>query len=101
MEENNEVKRVNLKKDDNLKDRPEKMSYEQLENIAHQLSEQVQQLYAKLQESNMVNAFKRLDYLFKVLENSTEFKEEFVSKCAAEIESVMTITPEEDQNPKE
>ena len=29
-------------------ERPEKMSYEQLENIAHQLSEQAKQLYMKL-----------------------------------------------------
>ena len=50
--------------------RPEKMSYEQLENVAHQLSEQSRQLYAKLQEANMANMFKRLDYLFKVVENA-------------------------------
>lgn len=33
-------------------ERPEKMSYEQLENIAHQLSEQAKQLYMKLQDAN-------------------------------------------------
>ena len=51
-------------------ERPEKMSYEQLENIAHQLSEQAKQLYMKLQAANMGNMFKRLDYLFKVVELS-------------------------------
>ena len=50
-------------------ERPEKMSYEQLENVAHQLSEQAKQLYMKLQAANMSNMFKRLDYLFKVVEN--------------------------------
>ena len=76
--------------------RPEKMSYEQLENIAHQLSDQAKQLYAKLQEANMVNMFKRLDYLFKVVENAHAFNEEFVAKCVAEIEDLMTIPETEE-----
>lgn len=68
---------------------PEKMSYEQLENIAHQLSEQNRQMYAKMQEMDMVNMFKRLDYLFKVVENGTMFDPDFLNKCIDEIENVM------------
>ena len=75
-------------------ERPEKMSYEQLENIAHQLSEQAKQLYMKLQAANMGNMFKRLDYLFKVVENGHMFKQDFLEKCIAEIEELMTV-PEE------
>lgn len=75
-------------------ERPEKMSYEQLENIAHQLSEQAKQLYMKLQAVNMSNIFKRLDYLFKVVENGHMFKQDFLEKCIAEIEEIMTV-PEE------
>lgn len=77
--------------------RPEKMSYEQLENIAHQLSNQAKQLYAKLQEANMVNMFKRLDYLFKVVENAHAFNEAFVAKCVAEIEDLMTVPETEEE----
>lgn len=83
-------------------ERPEKMSYEQLENVAHQLSEQNRQLYMKLQSANMTNLFKRLDYLFKVIENSDKFNKEFVNKCLTEIESSMTIPEEESKDkPKE
>ena len=78
--------------------KPEKMSYEQLENIAHQLSEQSRQLYAKLQEVNMANMFKRLDYLFKVVENAYAFNNEFVSKCIIEIEELITIPESEEEN---
>lgn len=81
-------------------ERPEKMSYEQLENVAHQLSEQNRQLYMKLQSANMTNLFKRLDYLFKVIENSDKFNKEFVNKCLTEIESSMTI-PEEESKEEE
>lgn len=78
--------------------RPEKMSYEQLENVAHQLSEQNRQLFAKLQELNMANMFKRLDYLFKVIENGHMFKQDFLEKCVAEIESIITIPKQEEES---
>lgn len=76
-----------------------KFTYEQLEQIATNLSSQVQQLSVKLQESNMFNMFKRLDYCFKVLEVAQNqkidlLKEEFVKRCADEIQELMTV-PEE------
>ena len=78
-------------------ERPEKLSYEQLENVAHQLSEQTKQLYMKLQAANMSNMFKRLDYLFKVVENGHMFKQDFLEKCVAEIEEIMTVPEETDK----
>ena len=82
-------------------ERPEKMSYEQLENVAHQLSEQAKQLYMKLQAANMSNMFKRLDYLFKVVENGHIFKQNFFEKCIAEIEELMTVPEVEEENKEE
>ena len=82
-------------------ERPEKLSYEQLENIAHQLSEQAKQLYMKLQAANMGNMFKRLDYLFKVVENGHMFKQDFLEKCITEIEEIMTVPEETEEDDKE
>lgn len=82
-------------------ERPEKMSYEQLEQVAHQLSEQARQLYSQLQKSNMTNMFKRLDYLFKVVENGHIFKQNFFEKCIAEIEELMTVPEVEEENKEE
>ena len=82
-------------------ERPEKLSYEQLENVAHQLSEQTKQLYMKLQAANMSNMFKRLDYLFKVVENGHMFKQDFLEKCIAEIEEIMTVPEETEEDNKE
>ena len=82
-------------------ERPEKMSYEQLEQVAHQLSEQAKQLYMKLQDANMNNIFKRLDYLFKVVENGHMFKQDFLEKCIAEIEELMTVPEVEEDNKEE
>lgn len=93
MEEQKE-KVIRIQPTTNETERPEKMSYEQLENVAHQLSEQAKQLYMKLQAANMSNIFKRLDYLFKVLENGHMFRQDFVDKCVSEIEELMSV-PEE------
>lgn len=97
MEEKKTVKMNVASKEE----RPEKMSYEQLENVAHQLSEQAKQLYMKLQASNMTNTFKRLDYLFKVVENKESFDTDFVESCISEIESLMEIPEETEEESKD
>lgn len=79
---------------ENKEVKKEKLSYEELENVCHQLSEQSRSLYEKLQESNMNNLFKRLDYLFAVIENSEKFPEDFTKKCTDEIVTAMTIKEE-------
>jgi hypothetical protein len=61
-----------------------KLSYEELEKVANEL-------YTRLQQSEMSNVFKRLDYLFKIVENIHSFPEEFQKKCIEEIVSFMTI----------
>ena len=75
----------------------EKMSYEELNNAAIQLSEQNRKMYMQLQEVNMVNMFKRLEFLFKVIKNKDSFSSEFVIKCVEEVEDIMTI-PTEDKD---
>jgi len=74
-----------------------KLSYEELENVCHQLSDQSQTLYRKLQEANLSNMFKRLDYLFAVLENKEIFAKDysdFFNGCVKEIVDYMTIPGE-------
>jgi len=77
----------------------EKLTYEELNNVCHQLSEQSRTLYQKLQEANLSNAFRRLDYLFAVLDKSSFFPDDFVKKCTDEIVAMMTVpeTKEEDK----
>ena len=73
-----------------------KLTQEELETVAHQLNNQVQDLYRRLNEENVSRMFKRLDYLFKVVEHSIEFPSEFVGQVVKEIMEAMTIpdTPE-------
>lgn len=102
MEEENKLKvaggkKVNTESTEGI-EKASKLSYDELNNIAHQLSEQVRQLSQKLQEQNMQNALLRLDYLFKIVETAEGvFPEEFVSECINEIRKIMTLPEEGDK----
>jgi len=72
-----------------------KLSYEQLENVARQLSQDNQRLYRQLNDIQVGNAFKVLDFLFKVVENAKEFSPEFIVTCTSEIQRAINdmLTP--------
>ena len=84
---------------------PKKLSYEELENVCHQLSAQAQQLNtqnqqlrAALNEANLTNLYKRLDYLFEVINRDNVYLPiSFKTKCANEIEELMA-TPEQTED---
>lgn len=57
------------------------------------------QLYQQLVNTNMANLYKRLDYLFKVVDSNAGFTSDFVIKCTEEIEQIMS--PEEEPQVKE
>lgn len=69
------------------------------ESIAKQLLEENAQLREYLQQMQMDNVIKRLEYLFKVVENSKSgvFSTKFLKDSAKEIEAIITIK-EEDKN---
>lgn len=87
MEEKNETP---------VENQPKQLSYEDLKNIAGQLQQQNMQMRKALSELNYENMFKRLDYLFEVIKVPHMFNDEFVGKCAEEIQSMLTI-PEKDK----
>lgn len=69
------------------------MSKNQLRDTAGQLYYQNQQLMNRIKSMDMTNIFKRLDYLFKVVENAEKFPNDFVEMVTNEICS--GIYPEE------
>lgn len=74
---------------------PEKMSYEKLEELARQLSEQNRMMSQKFHEMNLTNMFKRLDFLFRVIETPDMFDVDFVENCRKEIQELIAIPEEE------
>ena len=65
---------------------------EQLTQLVDQLYSRNQQLVEALNERNTAMMFKRLDYLFKILENSHMFNDEFVMKCINELQTTLDIS---------
>lgn len=72
-----------------------KLSYEELENAAKQLAEKCNYYHQELMKMHTENLFKRLDYLIKVVNNTTGvFTKEFTEMCAREIEDMITLKEE-------
>ena len=83
---------------------PAKASYEQLANIANQLYVQNQEMGKKLNEIDMENFFKRLDWLWQIINSTTPYiTEQFKQECGKEFMDMM-VKPEEEtpvEGPKE
>ena len=77
------------------------LSYDQLKEVAAQLQHENQQLRSTLVRIDYSNTFKRLDYLFKVLELKDCFDSEFVITCSDEIKELMTPPTENEEEGKE
>lgn len=77
----------------------QKLTYEQLNNVCQNLYLENQKLLQQVQQLNMTNAFRRLDYLFKVVENADIIKDaDFIGTCIDEIKEAMIVhEPEEEE----
>lgn len=67
---------------------------EELKNIASDLHKKCTLMYNELQKANMENAFKRLEFLFKVIKYKESFNVEFVNTCIKEVQDMMTLKEE-------
>jgi len=73
----------------------EKISYEQLYQIATSLNKTNQELQMRLNEVSLGNFFTRLEFLFKVVKFADKFPDDFVKSTVDEIVESMTIPPQE------
>lgn len=83
---------------------PKKLSYEELENVAKQLSEQLntvvaanKQLEMRLRQVNMDNIFTQLQFRMEIAKNKELFSDEFNVSNIKMIESI--LTPQEQEEP--
>jgi hypothetical protein len=75
------------------------LSHEELKNVAGQLQQQNKFLIEQLQKNQGESFYKRLDYLFKVIEFNGIFPEKFLCDCIDEIVSTITIAEDELKQP--
>lgn len=83
------------------------LSYDELRKAASELSMQLQRMSQQFnlerqkhqketQELQMFNMFKRLDYLFKVVENAPIFPAEFVENITKEVVDLLSLSNEQE-----
>ena len=85
-----------------INENAKKLTYKELEAAMYNLTEKLNKAYKDNQYlvnqlNGINNTFTRLNYLFKVLENSQHFNSDFIIECAEEIENTITV-PETSDN---
>ena len=85
--------------ENNKKKTSTKVQMEEKKYTESELNAACGQLYQKLmkeiQMRDMTNMFRRLDYLFKVIENKDCFNSDFIGDCVQEIEVALTPVEQE------
>lgn len=104
MEENKKKEKKEIKSADQNVEKVKKLSYEELENVAKQISVQLdaavkenKRLKEALQQNQMANLYTQMEFMFKVVENYNAFDADFVQKCIDAIQNIMLNNPEEDK----
>lgn len=94
--------------EETAKEQPRKLTYEELEQAAKQISVQAEQvikenqmLKAKLQQVALGNMYTELGFKFEVLKAKEFFSEEFVGRIVKDIEEIMTPQEEQKEETKE
>lgn len=87
------------KKEEKVAAKQEKLSYDELNQVSQQLFQENKMLRTKVQELSVEAFYKRIDYMFKVVELASVFSKEFVERTIQEIETVMKA--EEEQKAEE
>lgn len=70
---------------------PEKLTYEQLEQVARDLVMQRNQLQAQLQNAQrVINEFNDLGMLLSIVKAGENFSSDFIARCSDRIEKLVT-----------
>lgn len=74
-------------------EKQEKLTYEQLEQLAGNLNQQCQELYTQLQRTrNMISGLQVVEILLAVLKQGENFSDSFVALCSSKVEEIITAT---------
>ena len=69
----------------------EKLSYEQLEQIAGNLNQQCRQMQEHIRSmQNVIAEFKEIGMLLDILGKSEHFDEKFITRCSSKIEEIVS-----------
>lgn len=83
------------KKENKVAAKQEKLSYDELNQVSQQLFQENKMLRTKVQELSVEAFYKRIEYMFKVVELASVFSKEFVERTIQEIETIMKADEEQ------
>lgn len=92
------MEKVNSKKE---KKEDKKLSYDELKNYASQLVDVNNKMKKVIEELSNESFLKRIDILFKVLDNKELFGDEFTTMCVEELKEIIVIKRDEEEEEKE
>lgn len=72
--------------------KPEKLSYEQLKDVASQYAQQNTKLIEQINLLRQADFYKGIDYFFKIVENADKFSPQYVANIVAKIEALIDPT---------
>lgn len=87
---------LNAATEDGFRKEVDKLSYEQLKELAIQSTNQARRMYQELQMAQNHEFIARINFLFKVLEFAKYFEDDYVRGCSKEISRVLELPKEED-----
>lgn len=86
---------LNAATEEGFRKEVDKLSYEQLKELAIQSTNQARKMYQDLQMAQSHEFIARINFLFKVLEFAKYFEDNYVRGCSAEISRVLELPEEE------
>lgn len=93
-----EKKSKEVKIDGAANSKSEKVSYEQLEQIASNLNSRCNMLYQQLQQAqNTIAEFNEIGMLLDVIKQAEQFNPSFIERCANKIEELITKALDESE----
>lgn len=103
MEKKSRTVKMNTVKSGEENQENQKLTYEQLEQVANNLNNQCRSLYNELTEAReLIKDFNDIGMLLSILGKSEYFDESFTKRCAGKIEEVVTgMLDRADQSKKE
>lgn len=82
---------MNVPKDNVENSQQEKLSYEQLEQIAGNLNQQCRQMQEHIRNlQNALAEFNEIGMLLDILGKSEHFNEKFITRCSSKIEEIVS-----------
>lgn len=79
------------KKEKKVTNDSQKLTYEQLEQVANNLNNQCKQMYDKLMEAQKIIAdFNEIGMLLSIIEVGENFDSEFINRCSLKIQETVS-----------